>query len=141
MESACDRFTNSILVVTMKHLLLLILACISFSVYGQVNPNYHKVDGYYRDNGTRVEPHYRTDPNKTINDNYTTKPNVNPHNGKKGTISQQPASPNYSSPTYKAPSYPQPKYNDAQAPSYKAPSYPVPSYKTPSYSTPPYKFK
>jgi len=62
---------------------LLILSTICF---GQVNPNYHYVNGYYRSNGTYVQGHYRTDPNYTNRDNYSTYPNVNPHTGKHGTV-------------------------------------------------------
>jgi hypothetical protein len=43
------------------------------------------VKGYYKKNGTYVEPHYRSSPNSTINDNYSTKGNVNPYTGKEGT--------------------------------------------------------
>lgn len=31
------------------------------------------VKGYYKKNGTYVEPHYRSSPNSTTNDNYSTK--------------------------------------------------------------------
>lgn len=43
------------------------------------------VNGYYRSNGTYVQPHYRTDPNNTRLDNYSTKGNYNPYTGKYGT--------------------------------------------------------
>lgn len=42
------------------------------------------VDGYYRSNGTYVEPHYRSDKNSTVYDNWSTYPNINPYTGKKG---------------------------------------------------------
>ncbi|MFW9874931.1 MAG: hypothetical protein ACFFG0_17630 [Candidatus Thorarchaeota archaeon] len=45
-----------------------------------------RVRGYHRKDGTYVKPHYRTNPNNTIRDNYSTWPNVNPHTGKQGTI-------------------------------------------------------
>jgi hypothetical protein len=44
-----------------------------------------KVRGYYRSNGTYVQPHYRTSPNNTVYDNWSTYPNVNPYNGNVGT--------------------------------------------------------
>lgn len=59
---------------------------ITLTVISQVNPNYHRVEGYYRSNGTYVAPHYRTNPNSTINDNYSTKPNINPWTGEPGSI-------------------------------------------------------
>ena len=44
------------------------------------------VPGYIRKNGTYVQPHYRTLPNSTKIDNFSTKPNVNPYTGKTGTV-------------------------------------------------------
>lgn len=44
-----------------------------------------KVGSYYKDNGTYVESHYRTAPNKTTLDNWSTKGNINPYTGKSGT--------------------------------------------------------
>jgi len=68
------------------------------------NPNHVHVSGYTKSNGTYVMPHYRTAPNNTINDNFSTRPNINPYTGKQGTIS-----PTYtSSPTY---NYSNPSYN------------------------------
>jgi hypothetical protein len=43
------------------------------------------VDGYYRSNGTYVNPHYRSAPNNTTLDNYSTKGNYNPYTGAAGT--------------------------------------------------------
>jgi hypothetical protein len=43
------------------------------------------VDGYYRQDGTYIAPHYRSSPNSTVLDNYGTKPNVNPFTGEQGT--------------------------------------------------------
>lgn len=43
------------------------------------------VNGYYRSNGTYVQPHYRTAPNSTTSDNYSTYPNYNPYTGQYGT--------------------------------------------------------
>ena len=71
----------------MKTLFLTIAAAfISVLSYGQTNSNYQYIDGYYRSNGTYVEGYYRTAPNNTINDNYSTYPNVNPWTGQQGTI-------------------------------------------------------
>ncbi|CAA0233749.1 hypothetical protein V2605_04855 [Tenacibaculum maritimum] len=70
----------------MKFWILLLSLFFSLTIFGQVNPNYHKVKGYYRKDGTYVKPHYRTNRNNTNRDNYTTKPNVNPHTGKRGYI-------------------------------------------------------
>jgi hypothetical protein len=43
------------------------------------------VDGYYRKDGTYVQPHHRSDPNSTSNDNWSTKGNTNPYTGQEGT--------------------------------------------------------
>ena len=44
------------------------------------------VKGYYKStSGRYVAPSYRTSPNKTKIDNYSTKGNYNPYTGKKGT--------------------------------------------------------
>lgn len=83
----------------MFKILALLAFLFVFSAVGvaQVNPNSTYVKGYTKTDGTQVKGHYRTTPNKTINDNYTTKPNVNPYTGKPGTISPK---------TYSAPYVP-----------------------------------
>lgn len=43
------------------------------------------VKGYTKKSGTYVAPHKRSAPNKTKSDNYSTKGNMNPYTGKKGT--------------------------------------------------------
>jgi hypothetical protein len=43
------------------------------------------VRGYTRKDGTYVAPYYRTSPNKTQSDNYSTYGNYNPYTGKTGT--------------------------------------------------------
>jgi len=43
------------------------------------------VQGHMRKDGTYVQPHYRTDPNSTRLDNYSTRGNVNPYTGQAGT--------------------------------------------------------
>ena len=46
-----------------------------------------RVKGYYRSNGTYVQPHYRTSPDNSLLNNYSTKGNVNPYTGSKGYVS------------------------------------------------------
>lgn len=46
------------------------------------------VRGYTRKNGTYVAPHKRSNPDRSYNNNYSTKGNTNPHTGKKGTHSK-----------------------------------------------------
>jgi len=43
-----------------------------------------QVEGYYRSNGTYVAPHYRSNPNSTVTDNYNFKGNINPYTGREG---------------------------------------------------------
>ena len=45
------------------------------------------VRGYTRKDGTYVAPYYRSSPNKSYNDNWSVKPNVNPYTGRRGTRS------------------------------------------------------
>ena len=61
------------------------------------------VSGYTNSNGTYVQGYYRTTPNTTRNDNYSTVGNVNPYTGSYGT---KPADSYYVAPsTYSSPSY------------------------------------
>ena len=47
-----------------------------------------RVRGYYKPStGRYIAPHYRTSPNSTRFDNYSTKGNYNPYTGKKGYTS------------------------------------------------------
>lgn len=43
------------------------------------------VKGYTRSNGTYVAPHYRSSPNSVQYDNYSTRGNVNPYTGERGS--------------------------------------------------------
>ena len=105
------------------------------------------VDGYYRSNGTYVQGHYRTEKNHTVNDNWTTRGNVNPHTGKAGTLPRSTSYPNtyykpVSSP-YTTPTYSTPARSSYSTPSYSTSTYVTPAsypstYSTPSYSTPSY---
>lgn len=69
------------------------------------------VRGYTKKNGTYVAPHYRSSPNSTKSDNYSTKGNYNPYTGKPGTKRDD---------TYSYPSYSTPSYEQESAPSYKS---------------------
>lgn len=108
----------------MKNFLFLI-AFLFFSVvsFSQVS-----VRGYYRSNGTYVQPHQRTAPNYTRNDNYSTVGNVNPYTGKAGTqprdsyTTTRTTSSNYSAPTYSNTSTYTPTYTPP-ATNYSSPSY------------------
>ena len=81
----------------MKRFITLILAILIsvIGVFGQTNSKHVKVKGYYRKDGTYVQPHYRTAPNSTNRDNFSTKGNVNPYTGKAGYITPDSKSYNY----------------------------------------------
>ena len=61
------------------------------------------VKGYVTQKGTVVAPYYRTAPDNTTLNNYSTKPNVNPYTGALGTKSPTP--PVYTSPYPTTPLY------------------------------------
>ncbi len=44
-----------------------------------------RVKGYTRSDGTYVAPHYRSSPNSSVYDNYSTRGNTNPYTGQPGT--------------------------------------------------------
>lgn len=64
-----------------KSLFFIIAMLISTSVFAA---SYHR--GYTRKSGTYVAPHYQTKADHTRLNNYSTKGNVNPYTGKKGTV-------------------------------------------------------
>lgn len=101
------------------------------------------VNGYTRSSGTAVQGHYRTAPDNTIINNWSTVGNVNPYTGKAGTVM---ASTSYNTtdaprtyiPTYKPVTYIPKTYTTTStyaAPIreiyYNSPTY----YQAPSYST------
>ena len=44
------------------------------------------VNGYYKKNGAYVEPHYRSSPDSSKSNNWSTQGNYNPYTGKQGTV-------------------------------------------------------
>jgi hypothetical protein len=44
----------------------------------------HQVNGYYRQNGTYVQPYHATNPDGNPYNNYSTQGNVNPYTGQMG---------------------------------------------------------
>lgn len=102
------------------YLLLLILLIPQGQIFAKGNSGGNvQVDGYFRKDGTYVAPHYRSAPNSTPWDNWSTKGNVNPYTGKPGTIIP------YSGGTY---TYP--------LPSITLPSNPTPYVSPSNYYTP-----
>lgn len=66
----------------MKKILVLVLM---LSIVQTAYAGYTR--GYYRSDGTYVNGYYRTRPNRTTIDNYSTRGNYNPYTGRRGTAS------------------------------------------------------
>jgi hypothetical protein len=73
---------------------ILSILMVSFALFGSShayakkagsNGGAHNVRGHVKKDGTYVQPHHATNPNKTQKDNWSSKPNVNPYTGKQGT--------------------------------------------------------
>lgn len=67
------------------------------------------VKSHIRSDGTFVQGHHRTAPNRTTLDNYSTSPNINPYTGKQGTV--DPYRPRTQPYQYKPRTYTPPKSN------------------------------
>lgn len=65
-----------------KQTIFLIIVCASSSL---TFANDVDVNGYYKNDGTYVQPHHRTSPDNDKSDNWSTEGNINPYTGKKGT--------------------------------------------------------
>lgn len=63
----------------------LLLAAAAFSIFASSALADQWVNGYTRRDGTYVAGHWRSSPNSTKADNWSTYPNVNPYTGKQGT--------------------------------------------------------
>jgi len=85
-----------------------------------------RVRGYYRSNGTYVQPYYRSNPDGNFSNNWSTYPNINPYTGATGTR----RTPSYSE-SY---SWSSPSYNWGSSSSWNGYSWRTPSYSYPSYS-------
>ena len=66
----------------MKKLVIFLIAMVVMSAVALADTY---VNGYFRSNGTYVAPHYRSSPNSTTRDNWSTYGNTNPYTGKSGT--------------------------------------------------------
>lgn len=66
-------------------LLVLLVVVLSFSTSAEARTT--RVRGYFKSStGSYVAPHYKTTPNRSKFDNFSTKGNYNPFTGKKGTV-------------------------------------------------------
>lgn len=73
-------------IVAFLKALNLLIPFATIPVLAQTNFDHVKVSGYYRKDGTYVQPYFRTAPNATNRDNFSTKGNINPYTGKPGWI-------------------------------------------------------
>lgn len=71
-----------------RFLLALVLAAVSAVAVAD-----QPVRGYFKRDGTYVQPHYRTEPNQYRHDNYNSQGNVNPYTGRRGTQPNEFSSP------------------------------------------------
>lgn len=71
-----------------KLVAILFILCLCFSTFAfaEVIGDKVLVNGYYTKSGKWVAPYYRTLPNKTKDDNWSTKGNINPFTNKKGYV-------------------------------------------------------
>lgn len=74
----------------MRLLFTLAFMAISISSYAD-----EYVGGYTRSDGTYVGPHYRSSPNQTNHDNFSTSGNYNPYNGNAGSRARDYSSESY----------------------------------------------
>lgn len=73
--------------INFKYILLLFLTFfVCLCSFAQINSKHVKVKGYTKSDGTYVAPHYRTAPNSTNRDNFSTQGNTNPYTGQPGWI-------------------------------------------------------
>jgi hypothetical protein len=64
------------------------LASLAFALLSSFALADNYVEGHFRSDGTFVPGHYRTAPDNTNVNNYSTQPNVNPHTGSQGSRAQ-----------------------------------------------------
>ena len=74
---------------------------LAISSYASIADTY--VRGYLRSDGTYVQPHYRSNNDGNVWNNYSTRGNVNPYTGEPGTV--DPYKPSYSYGSTLYPSY------------------------------------
>ena len=71
----------------MKKIILIIAVLLISGIAGSAEAAV-RVKSYYKPStGNYVQPYYRSTPNKTKLDNYSTKGNYNPYTGKRGYVS------------------------------------------------------
>ena len=67
----------------MKRIMLALLLASGTSAFAAGTTH---VDGYVRKDGTYVAPHFRTTPDSSRSNNFSSQGNVNPYTGQTGTV-------------------------------------------------------
>jgi hypothetical protein len=99
---------------TMKQIFTILFFFVFLFSFAQTNSNHVYVSGHYKSNGTYVQPYYRTAPNSTNRDNFSTRGNTNPYTGQAGYITPDSnTSSTYTTKSYlnSNTTYPKPNYN------------------------------
>lgn len=98
--------------INRKHItLLLFISLVGISIFASFADAVVSVKGYYRKNGTYVQPHYRSDPDSSPYNNWSYPGNTNPYTGKVAGGNSDtylknyniPSVPSYSIPTISTP--------------------------------------
>lgn len=64
----------------------IVLIAAMFLVFASMAEAGQRTRGYWKKNGTYVSPHYRTSPDSSKMNNWSTKGNINPYTGKRGMV-------------------------------------------------------
>lgn len=68
-----------------RSLIFVALLLLSSLIVAEAFAGDTQVDGYFRKDGTYVQPHFRSAPDNNPSNNWSTKGNVNPYTGQSGT--------------------------------------------------------
>lgn len=99
----------------MKILITFFLTIFCLTFLCQTNSKHVYVKPYTKSDGTQVEGHYRTSPNSTNTDNFSTKGNTNSYTGEPGYVR-----PDNNALTYPSTTYPSTTYSTTSHPSYNS---------------------
>lgn len=69
----------------MRTAMAILVVALVVAMVGQLAEADVHVRGHFRRDGTYVRPHWRSDPDGNVGNNWSTYPNVNPYTGKVGT--------------------------------------------------------
>lgn len=65
---------------------IIVASMLSVASLSAIAAGSNHVDGYTRRDGTYVEPHRRTNPDNSRTNNWSSEGNINPYNGREGTV-------------------------------------------------------